>query len=45
MNKVNTKVQVKFHLDSANWISDSTKQVLKEKVHSMTHSMTHSLTQ
>lgn len=32
MNKVNTKVDVRFHLDSANWLSDKVKAKLFEKV-------------
>ena len=32
VNKVNTKVDIRFHLDSASWISDEIKQKLREKV-------------
>lgn len=32
MNKVNTKVDVRFHLETANWLSNDIKSKLLEKV-------------
>lgn len=32
VNKVNTKVDVRFHLQSANWIDEDTKAKLADKV-------------
>lgn len=32
VNKVNTKVDLRFHLESASWISDSIKEKLAAKV-------------
>ncbi|KAB0796506.1 hypothetical protein PPYR_10567 [Photinus pyralis] len=32
VNKVNTKVDVRFHLDSATWLTDEVKQNLKAKL-------------
>ncbi|XP_030758701.1 peptidyl-tRNA hydrolase ICT1, mitochondrial [Sitophilus oryzae] len=34
VNKVNTKVDVRFHLESANWLSDKVKSKVLEKYHS-----------
>ena len=37
MNKNETKVDIRFHLDSANWLSDEVKAKVKEK---MPHELT-----
>ena len=37
VNKNETKVDIRFHLDSANWLSDEVKAKVKEK---MPHELT-----